>query len=161
MEFTQRKAKRKPTLAHKQNEISLKCAKAKQSWCVDNWMQVIFIDESGIFIGLSDDAGIFILCCSNETDKDDFPENTNKFPNLFMKRNCMSFKWIWKMAIITQIINVQTNFDIRDNFFIFPLIQNWFGDELVFKSIMHLMIELSRFHERHRKQWHDQRTVQI
>ena len=47
--------------------MKLKWNKEKQTWCVDNWMKVIFSDESRICIGQGKDAGTFIWCYSNET----------------------------------------------------------------------------------------------
>ena len=47
--------------------MKLKWAKEKQSWLVDNWMKVIFSDESRIFIDQSNVAKIFVRGHSNET----------------------------------------------------------------------------------------------
>uniref|UniRef100_A0A3Q2UHF8 Transposase Tc1-like domain-containing protein n=1 Tax=Fundulus heteroclitus TaxID=8078 RepID=A0A3Q2UHF8_FUNHE len=46
MGFTYRKAKRKPSLTPKQKKTRLQWAKEKQSWTVDEWMKVIFMDLS-------------------------------------------------------------------------------------------------------------------
>uniref|UniRef100_A0A4W6BLW5 Transposase Tc1-like domain-containing protein n=1 Tax=Lates calcarifer TaxID=8187 RepID=A0A4W6BLW5_LATCA len=46
MGFTYRKAKRKPSLTPKQKKTRLQWAKEKQLWTVDDWMKVIFSDES-------------------------------------------------------------------------------------------------------------------
>ena len=51
MGFTLREAKRKPAGTNKQQKISLKWAKEKQSWRVDTWMKVIFSNKSIIFNG--------------------------------------------------------------------------------------------------------------
>uniref|UniRef100_A0A4W6BIB5 Transposase Tc1-like domain-containing protein n=1 Tax=Lates calcarifer TaxID=8187 RepID=A0A4W6BIB5_LATCA len=51
MGFTYRKAKRKPSLTPKQKKTRLQWAKEKQLWTVDDWMKVIFSDESRICIG--------------------------------------------------------------------------------------------------------------
>lgn len=48
MEFTYRKAKRKPALTPKQKKIMFHWPKEKQSWSVDDWMKEIFSDESQI-----------------------------------------------------------------------------------------------------------------
>ena len=72
MGFTYRKAQRKPTLAQpKRKKTRLQRAKGKQSWSVDDWMKVIFSDESRICIGQWDDAGAFIEGRSNEAYEDD------------------------------------------------------------------------------------------
>uniref|UniRef100_A0A3B5B7H8 Transposase Tc1-like domain-containing protein n=1 Tax=Stegastes partitus TaxID=144197 RepID=A0A3B5B7H8_9TELE len=56
MGFTSRKAKQKPSITPKQKKIRLQWAKEYQSWSVDDWMKVIFSDESRICIGQDDDA---------------------------------------------------------------------------------------------------------
>ena len=90
MGFTYRKAKRKPALTPKQKKPRLQWAEEKQSWSMDDWMKVIFIDESQICIGQGDDTGTFVWCSSNETYKDDCLKKTIKFPHSFMIWGCMS-----------------------------------------------------------------------
>uniref|UniRef100_A0A8B9GVX2 Transposase Tc1-like domain-containing protein n=1 Tax=Astyanax mexicanus TaxID=7994 RepID=A0A8B9GVX2_ASTMX len=51
MGFQYRKAKRKPSLTPKHKRTRLQWAKERQSWTVDDWMKVIFSDESRICIG--------------------------------------------------------------------------------------------------------------
>ncbi len=46
MGFTNRKVKGKPSLTPKQNKTRLQWAEEKQWWTVDDWMKVIFSDES-------------------------------------------------------------------------------------------------------------------
>uniref|UniRef100_A0A3B1JB81 Transposase Tc1-like domain-containing protein n=1 Tax=Astyanax mexicanus TaxID=7994 RepID=A0A3B1JB81_ASTMX len=60
MGFQYRKAKRKPSLTPKHKRTRLQWAKERQSWTVDDWMKVIFSDESRICIGQGDDAGTFV-----------------------------------------------------------------------------------------------------
>uniref|UniRef100_A0A3P9N3W9 Transposase Tc1-like domain-containing protein n=1 Tax=Poecilia reticulata TaxID=8081 RepID=A0A3P9N3W9_POERE len=48
MGFQYRKAKRKPALTPKHKRTRLQWAKERQSWTVDDWMKVIFSDESRI-----------------------------------------------------------------------------------------------------------------
>uniref|UniRef100_A0A3B5PUG8 Transposase Tc1-like domain-containing protein n=1 Tax=Xiphophorus maculatus TaxID=8083 RepID=A0A3B5PUG8_XIPMA len=59
MGFQYRKAKRKPALTPKHKRTRLQWAKERQSWTVDDWMKVVFSDESRICIGQGDDAGTF------------------------------------------------------------------------------------------------------
>lgn len=59
-ENTYRQAKQ--ALTPKQKRTRLHWAKEKHSWYVDDWMKVIFIDESQICIGQGDDAGTFVWC---------------------------------------------------------------------------------------------------
>uniref|UniRef100_A0A3B5PUV6 Transposase Tc1-like domain-containing protein n=1 Tax=Xiphophorus maculatus TaxID=8083 RepID=A0A3B5PUV6_XIPMA len=51
MGFQYRKAKRKPALTPKHKRTRLQWAKERQSWTVDDWMKVVFSDESRICIG--------------------------------------------------------------------------------------------------------------
>uniref|UniRef100_A0A3B5PSX5 Transposase Tc1-like domain-containing protein n=1 Tax=Xiphophorus maculatus TaxID=8083 RepID=A0A3B5PSX5_XIPMA len=60
MGFQYRKAKRKPALTPKHKRTRLQWAKERQSWTVDDWMKVVFSDESRICIGQGDDAGTFV-----------------------------------------------------------------------------------------------------
>uniref|UniRef100_A0A3B5PS90 Transposase Tc1-like domain-containing protein n=1 Tax=Xiphophorus maculatus TaxID=8083 RepID=A0A3B5PS90_XIPMA len=60
MGFQYRKAKRKPALTPKHKRTRLQWAKERQSWTVDDWMKVVFSDESRICIGQGDDAGTFL-----------------------------------------------------------------------------------------------------
>ncbi|CAJ0966607.1 unnamed protein product [Ranitomeya imitator] len=78
MGFTFRKAKRKPSLTPKQKKTRLQWATEKQSWTVDDWMKVLFSDESRICIGRGADAGTFVWCRSNEIYKDDCLKKTYK-----------------------------------------------------------------------------------
>ena len=55
----------------KPKKMGLKWCKTEQSWRVNNWMKVIFSDESGICINRGDDVETFVFCRSNETCKDD------------------------------------------------------------------------------------------
>uniref|UniRef100_A0A3B3YRI5 Transposase Tc1-like domain-containing protein n=1 Tax=Poecilia mexicana TaxID=48701 RepID=A0A3B3YRI5_9TELE len=64
MGFQYRKAKRKPALTPKHKRTRLQWAKERQSWTVDDWMKVVFSDESIICIGQGDDAGTFVWCRS-------------------------------------------------------------------------------------------------
>uniref|UniRef100_A0A3B5PQB0 Transposase Tc1-like domain-containing protein n=1 Tax=Xiphophorus maculatus TaxID=8083 RepID=A0A3B5PQB0_XIPMA len=57
MGFQYRKAKRKPALTPKHKRTRLQWAKERQSWTVDDWMKVVFSDESRICIGQGDDQG--------------------------------------------------------------------------------------------------------
>uniref|UniRef100_A0A3B5QR73 Transposase Tc1-like domain-containing protein n=1 Tax=Xiphophorus maculatus TaxID=8083 RepID=A0A3B5QR73_XIPMA len=56
MGFQYRKAKRKPALTPKHKRTRLQWAKERQSWTVDDWMKVVFSDESRICIGQGDDS---------------------------------------------------------------------------------------------------------
>ena len=51
----------------KQEKIGLKRTKEKHSWRVDNWMKVIFSDESRFSIDQGDDTEAFIGRRSNKT----------------------------------------------------------------------------------------------
>uniref|UniRef100_A0A3B3QDG3 Transposase Tc1-like domain-containing protein n=1 Tax=Paramormyrops kingsleyae TaxID=1676925 RepID=A0A3B3QDG3_9TELE len=90
MGFRYRKAKRKPSLIPKQKKTRLQWDEEKQSWTVDDWMKVVFSDESRICIGQGDDAGTFVWCHPNETYKDDCLKKTSKFPQSLMICGCMS-----------------------------------------------------------------------
>ncbi|CAJ0951568.1 unnamed protein product [Ranitomeya imitator] len=90
MEFTYRKAKRKPSLTPKQKKTRLQWAKEKQWWTVDDWMNVVFSDESRICIGQGDDDGTFVWCRSNEIYKDDCLKRTCRSPQSLMIWGCMS-----------------------------------------------------------------------
>ncbi len=46
-------------------------AKERQSWSVDDWMKVIFSDESQICNGQGDDSETLVLCRSNKRYKGD------------------------------------------------------------------------------------------
>uniref|UniRef100_A0A3B5QUP0 Transposase Tc1-like domain-containing protein n=1 Tax=Xiphophorus maculatus TaxID=8083 RepID=A0A3B5QUP0_XIPMA len=62
MGFQYRKAKRKPALTPKHKRTRLQWAKERQSWTVDDWMKVVFSDESRICIG---QVSLFISCFSS------------------------------------------------------------------------------------------------
>ncbi len=128
MGFTYRKAKRKPSVTPKQKKTRLQWAKEKQSWTVDDWMKVIFSDESRICIGQGDDAGTFVWCRSNEIYEDDCLKKTCKFPQSLMIWSCMSGKGTGEMAVITSSINAQVYVDILDTFLI-PSVERMFGDD--------------------------------
>ncbi|CAJ0964526.1 unnamed protein product [Ranitomeya imitator] len=134
MGFTYRKVKRKPSLTPKQKKTRLQWAKEKQSWTVDDWMKVLFSDESRICIGQGDDAGTFVWCRSNEIYKDDCLKRTCKFPQSLMIWGCMSGKDTGESAVITASINAQVYVDILDSFII-PSIERMFGDdEMIFQD---------------------------
>ena len=100
---------------------------------MDNWMKVIFIEESRICIGQSDDARTFIWCRSNETYKDNC-QKISKFPKLFIIWGFISFKEHREMVIIISTINTHVHIETLHNFLI-SLIKNWFGvDELIFRD---------------------------
>uniref|UniRef100_A0A3B5QLJ4 Transposase Tc1-like domain-containing protein n=1 Tax=Xiphophorus maculatus TaxID=8083 RepID=A0A3B5QLJ4_XIPMA len=61
MGFQYRKAKRKPALTPKHKRTRLQWAKERQSWTVDDWMKVVFSDESRICIGQGDDGSEPVL----------------------------------------------------------------------------------------------------
>uniref|UniRef100_A0A3B3QGW8 Transposase Tc1-like domain-containing protein n=1 Tax=Paramormyrops kingsleyae TaxID=1676925 RepID=A0A3B3QGW8_9TELE len=128
IEFRYRKAKHKPSLTPKQEKTRLQWAKEKQSWTVDDWMKVVFSDESRICIGQGDDAGMFVWCHPNETYKDDCLKKTSKFPQSLMIWGCMSGKGPGQMAIITSTINAQVCVEILDNFLI-SSIESRFGND--------------------------------
>ena len=65
--------------------MGLKWAKEKQSWCVDDWMKVIF---SGECIGQGNDA------------EDECRKKTSWLHNSFMICSCMLFKGPREMAVI-------------------------------------------------------------
>lgn len=67
MGFTSRKAKCKPSLTPKQEKTKLQRAKKQQSWNVDDWMKMVFSDESQICPRQGDDAETFVWCHPNET----------------------------------------------------------------------------------------------
>ena len=77
MKFTQRKVKQKPALTHKKKKMWLNFAKKKQWGSVDNWMKVIFVDESRICIGQVDNTETFVWCHLNEAHKADCLKKTN------------------------------------------------------------------------------------
>ena len=54
------KSQTKPVLTHKLKKMKLKWSKEKQTWCVDNWMKVIFSNESRICIGQGNDVGTLV-----------------------------------------------------------------------------------------------------
>uniref|UniRef100_A0A3Q3AU23 Tc1-like transposase DDE domain-containing protein n=1 Tax=Kryptolebias marmoratus TaxID=37003 RepID=A0A3Q3AU23_KRYMA len=123
MGFTYSKAKRK-----------LQWAKERQSWTVDDWMKVIFSNESRICIGQGDDAGTFVWCCSSEIFADDCLKKTCRFPQSLMIWGCMSGKGTGEMAVITSSINAQVYIDILDTFLI-PSVERMFGDdEIIFQD---------------------------
>lgn len=125
MGFSYRKAKRKPSLTLKQKRTRLQWAKERQSWTVNDWMKVIFSDESRICIGQGDDAGTFVWCCSSEIYKDDCLKKTSKFPQSLMIWGCMSGKGTGEMAVVKSSINAQVYIEILDSFLI-PSIENMF-----------------------------------
>uniref|UniRef100_A0A8C1NF85 Transposase Tc1-like domain-containing protein n=1 Tax=Cyprinus carpio TaxID=7962 RepID=A0A8C1NF85_CYPCA len=127
MGFTYRKAKRKPSLTSKQKKTRFQWAKERQSWTVDDWMRVIFSDESRICIGQGDDAGTFVWCRSNEIYEDNCLKKTCKFPQSLMIWGCMSGKGMGEMTVITSSINAQVYVEILDTFLI-PSIERMFGD---------------------------------
>uniref|UniRef100_A0A3Q2ZWT6 Transposase Tc1-like domain-containing protein n=1 Tax=Kryptolebias marmoratus TaxID=37003 RepID=A0A3Q2ZWT6_KRYMA len=134
MGFTYRKAKRKPLLTPKQRKTKLQWAKERQSWTVDDWMKVIFSDESQICIGQGDDVGTFVWCHSNEIYADICLKKMCKFPQSLMIWGCMSGKGTGEMAVITSSINAQVYIDILDTFLI-PFIKRMFGDdEIIFQD---------------------------
>ena len=67
---TQGEAKRKPDLIYKLSEVTFEQTKEKHSCRVDNWMKVIFSDESRICSDQGDNAGIFMWCHRNESYKE-------------------------------------------------------------------------------------------
>lgn len=127
MGFTYRKAKRKPSLTSKQKKTRFQWAKERQSWTVDDWMRVIFSDESRICIGQGDDAGTFVWCRSNKIYEDNCLKKTCKFPQSLMIWGCMSGKGMGEMTVITSSINAQVYVEILDTFLI-PSIERMFGD---------------------------------
>lgn len=56
------------TAACEDKQKKVKWDEEKQSWCVGDWMKVIFSDESRIYIGQDSHTGILV---SNEMYKDD------------------------------------------------------------------------------------------
>lgn len=134
MGFSYRKAKRKPSLTPKQKRTRLQWAKDRRAWTVDDWMKVIFSDESRICIGQGDDAGTFVWCRSSEIYKEDCLKKTSKFPHSLMIWGCMSGKGTGEMAVVKSSINAQVYIDILDSFLI-PSIENMFGDgEIIFQD---------------------------
>ncbi|XP_053499736.1 ganglioside-induced differentiation-associated protein 1-like 1 isoform X1 [Ictalurus furcatus] len=90
-------------------------------------MKVIFSDESRMCIGQGDDAGTFVWCRTNETDKDDCLKKTIKFPHSLMIWGFMSGKGPGE----TSTVNAQMYTEILHTFLI-PSIENSFGgDEVV------------------------------
>uniref|UniRef100_A0A3B1K6C0 Tc1-like transposase DDE domain-containing protein n=1 Tax=Astyanax mexicanus TaxID=7994 RepID=A0A3B1K6C0_ASTMX len=119
MGFQYRKAKRKPSLTPKHKRTRLQWAKERQSWTVDDWMKVIFSDESRICIGQGDHAGTFVWCRSSEIYEEACLKKTTKFPQSLMIWGCMSGK---------------VYIDILDSFLI-PSIEQMFGDnEIIFQD---------------------------
>lgn len=134
MGFSYRKAKRKPALTSKQKRARVRWAKEKQSWTVDDWMKVIFSDETRICIGHGDDAETFVWCRANEVYKDECLKKTAKFPQSFLVWGCMSGKGPGEIAIITSTVNAEVYTQILDGFLI-PSVEKMFGnDEFVFQD---------------------------
>ena len=67
MEFSYRKAKRKPALKTAQQKKHLQWDKNKCTFTVDDKEKVIFSDESRICVGHGDDAETFVWRWGNET----------------------------------------------------------------------------------------------
>uniref|UniRef100_A0A3B1IG59 Transposase Tc1-like domain-containing protein n=1 Tax=Astyanax mexicanus TaxID=7994 RepID=A0A3B1IG59_ASTMX len=118
MGFQYRKAKRKPSLTPKHKRTRLQWAKERQSWTVDDWMKVIFSDESRICIGQGDDAGTFVWCRSSEIYEEACLKKTTKFPQSLMIWGCMSGKGTGEMTVVNSSINAQVYIDILDSFLI-------------------------------------------
>uniref|UniRef100_A0AAR2K6C9 Transposase Tc1-like domain-containing protein n=1 Tax=Pygocentrus nattereri TaxID=42514 RepID=A0AAR2K6C9_PYGNA len=134
MGFQYRKAKRKPSLTPKQKRTRLQWAKERQSWTVDDWMKVIFSDESRICIGQGDDAETFVWCRSSEIYEEDCLKKATKFPQSLMIWGCMSGKGTGEMTVVNSSINAQVYIDILDSFLI-PSIEQMFGDdEIIFQD---------------------------
>uniref|UniRef100_A0A3B5QWB7 Tc1-like transposase DDE domain-containing protein n=1 Tax=Xiphophorus maculatus TaxID=8083 RepID=A0A3B5QWB7_XIPMA len=134
MGFQYRKAKRKPALTPKHKRTRLQWAKERQSWTVDDWMKVVFSDESRICIGQGDDAGTFVWCRSSEIYEEACLKKTTKFPQSLMIWGCMSGKGTGEMTVVNSSINAQVYIDILDSFLI-PSIEQMFGDdEVIFQD---------------------------
>uniref|UniRef100_A0A3Q3AY27 Tc1-like transposase DDE domain-containing protein n=1 Tax=Kryptolebias marmoratus TaxID=37003 RepID=A0A3Q3AY27_KRYMA len=126
-------SKRKPALTPKHKRTRLQWAKERQSWTVDDWMKVIFSDESRICIGQGDDAGTFVWCRSSEIYEEACLKKTTKFPQSLMIWGCMSGKGTGEMTVVNSSINAQVYIDILDSFLI-PSIEQMFGDEIIFQD---------------------------
>uniref|UniRef100_A0A3B5QEL9 Transposase Tc1-like domain-containing protein n=1 Tax=Xiphophorus maculatus TaxID=8083 RepID=A0A3B5QEL9_XIPMA len=134
MGFQYRKAKRKPALTPKHKRTRLQWAKERQSWTVDDWMKVVFSDESRICIGQGDDAVTFVWCHSSEIYEEACLKKTTKFPQSLMIWGCMSGKGTGEMTVVNSSINAQVYIDILDSFLI-PSIEQMFGDdEIIFQD---------------------------
>lgn len=114
--FLCRKSEQKLALTPKQKKTKLQWAKEKQSWSKDR-----------------DDAGTFAWCSSNEIYKDDCLK-TIKCPHSFMIRSCMPGKGLRNMAVNTSAVNAQVYIELLDTFVQFSLMENTFGDEVIFQD---------------------------
>lgn len=134
MEFSYRKAKRKPALTTAQKKKRLQWAKNKCTWTVDDWEEVIFSDKSRICVGHGDDAGTFVWRRGNEAYSDGCIKKQIKFPTSVLIWACMSSKGPGKLAVVKTTVNSRIYIDILDHFLI-PSIDNAFGDEdIVFQD---------------------------
>lgn len=68
-------------------------------------MKVILSDNSRICSGQRDDAGTFVLCCSNELYEDDCLKKTCTFPQSLVILGCMSGKGTGEMAVSPSSLN--------------------------------------------------------
>uniref|UniRef100_A0A3B1JCI9 Tc1-like transposase DDE domain-containing protein n=1 Tax=Astyanax mexicanus TaxID=7994 RepID=A0A3B1JCI9_ASTMX len=122
------------TVRNRLKEMGFQYRKERQSWTVDDWMKVIFSDESRICIGQGDDAGTFVWCRSSEIYEEACLKKTTKFPQSLMIWGCMSGKGTGEMTVVNSSINAQVYIDILDSFLI-PSIEQMFGDnEIIFQD---------------------------